>query len=183
MRRPYPLRERVVNAGAGHRRPVVIDRMREQDEVAKLTIAVAHMVAQQALGLEAERGEQRDGALLIGDHLDVELAEPELDRLQECPPRERAPDAVPAVRRVDHEPYLADVIRPPAERDDGDVAGHRPRGARGPPGAVPRRRDPTPRRAGRRRRSRPPPRPRTRARAARRPSPRTRPSSGPAPPP
>ena len=40
------------------------------DEVAQLAVAVAHVVAQQPLGLEAEAAEHRHRALLLGDDLD-----------------------------------------------------------------------------------------------------------------
>src|SRR3954453_2235977 len=110
--------------------------MGQQYEVSKLTIAVADVVAQQALGLEAERGEHGHGALLLGHDLDVELAQLALDRLQQRPARERAPDALPAPRGVDHQPDLADVIRPPAERYDRHVPDDLALVAREPPPAA-----------------------------------------------
>src|SRR5439155_23906739 len=108
-----------------HRLPLVGHGMGEQDEVAQLAVAVADVVAQQALGLEAERLEHRHGAVLLGDHLDDQLAQPRLDRLDQRPAREVAADPRAPVVGRDDEAHLADVVRPADKRDDRDVAGHR----------------------------------------------------------
>src|SRR4051812_17283863 len=114
--------------------------MRQKHEVSKLTIAVADVVAQQALGLEAERGEHGHRALLLGHDLDVELGQAAVDRLQQRPAGERPPDAPAAPPRVDHQADLAHMVRPAAERHHRDVAddlavvaGERPPAAAGAP--------------------------------------------------
>src|SRR3954452_14360004 len=121
---PDRSRERVVDARRLHRRPRVVHRMRQQHEVAQLPVAVAHVVAQQPLGLEAEAAEHRHRTFLLSDDLDGELAQPAVERLQQRPARERAAEALPAAVGVDHEAHLADVIRPAGEADDRDVADH-----------------------------------------------------------
>src|SRR3954453_2881327 len=113
----------VFDPGARHRRPLIIDGVREQHEVAKLTVPIADVVAQEPFGGEPERREHRHGALLLGDDLDVELAELELERLQQRPARERAPDALAAVFGVDDQAHLADGVRPAGQGHDRDVAG------------------------------------------------------------
>src|SRR4051812_7326164 len=113
--------QRIVDARRGHRRPVVVDRVREQHEVAQAAALVAHVVAQESLGGEAERAEHRDGALLLGDDLDVELAQSAVQRLRQRPARERAPEPVAAVPRVDDQAHLPHVVRPAGQPDDGDV--------------------------------------------------------------
>jgi hypothetical protein len=55
--------------------------MREQYEVAEVAAAVAHVIAEQTLGVEAERLEHRHRSLLLGDHLDEQLREPALEGL------------------------------------------------------------------------------------------------------
>ena len=67
---------------------------------------------EQRLGLEAERPEHRRSALLVGDHLDDELRQPELESVQDGAVRQRPADAVPALVGVDDDPDLADVARP-----------------------------------------------------------------------
>jgi hypothetical protein len=96
----------------------------EQDEVAQLAAAVADVVAQQALGLEAERGEHRDRALLVGHDLDEELAQAAVERLQERPARQRAPEPAAALARVDDQAQLGDVVGPARQPDDRRVADH-----------------------------------------------------------
>src|SRR5205085_2416216 len=56
-----------------------LDVVGEDDEVLQLASPVADVVGEQRLGAEAEAVEQRYRALLDGDDLDDELAEPELD--------------------------------------------------------------------------------------------------------
>ena len=77
---------------------------------------------EQRLGLEAERAEHRDQRLLVGDHLDDQLRQPELERLEHGVARERPPDAAAALVGVDDDAHLADVARPAVQRDDRDVA-------------------------------------------------------------
>ena len=59
-----------------------VDVLREHHQVAHLAGAVAHVVGQQRLGLEAQRPEHPDERRLVGDDVDHELREPELDRLE-----------------------------------------------------------------------------------------------------
>ena len=70
---------------------------------------IAHVVEQQALGAEAERAEHGDGALLLGHHLDGQLGQSGLQRLHQRPARERAPDALRAPGRIDHQPHAQEL--------------------------------------------------------------------------
>ena len=61
--------------------------------------AVAHVVGEQRLGLEAERSEHADQRRLVGDHLDHELGQPEVHGVDHGLAREPAADAAPAAAR------------------------------------------------------------------------------------
>ena len=80
------------------------------------------MVGQKRLGLEAEAAEHRDQRSLVGDHLDDELVQAHLDRVEHRPLGQPAPDAAAAVVGVDDQPNLADVARPADEPRDLDRA-------------------------------------------------------------
>ena len=96
--------------------------MREHEQVAQLARTVAHVVDQQRLGLEAERDEHGDQRLLVGDHLDDELGDAELERLEHGMTRECLSDAAAAVVGVDDDADLRHVARPSVQRDHRDVA-------------------------------------------------------------
>ncbi len=81
------------------------------------------MVAQQRLGFEADGGEHVDVALLVGDDLDGQLAEPHADALDQAVSRECRPEALPPVRGTDDQAELADVGAPPDAGDDRQVGG------------------------------------------------------------
>src|SRR5918997_5848356 len=97
--------------------------MGEQDEVAKVAVPVAHVIPEQPLRVESQRAEHRHGSLLVGDHLDEQLAETTLEGSQQRPARQPAPEPTAAVLGIDYEPQLPHVVRPAGQRDDGDVAG------------------------------------------------------------
>ena len=62
--------ERVLQACGGHAGPGALDEVGEHDEVVQLAGLVAHVVAQQRLGLEAERLEHPDRGHRVDDDLD-----------------------------------------------------------------------------------------------------------------
>ena len=57
----------------------------KEDEVAKDAVVIAHVIAQESLGLEAERSEHCDGAVLVSDNLDGQLGEAMAQCLQQSP--------------------------------------------------------------------------------------------------
>ena len=63
---------------------------------------------------------------MVCDHLDDELLQAKVKRLDDGALRERAADAAPAAVGVDDDPHLAHVARPALERHDRDVAEHSP---------------------------------------------------------
>ena len=69
-----------------------------------------------------EAAEHRHRALLLGDDVDGELLQPAVERLQQRPAGERAPQPLAALRGIDDEADVADVVGPAGEPDDGDVA-------------------------------------------------------------
>ena len=77
----------------------------------RFAVVVAHMVAQQPLGLEPEAAEHRHRALLLGDDVDGELLQAAVERLQQRPAGERAPEPLAALRGIDDEADVADVGR------------------------------------------------------------------------
>ena len=98
--------------------------VREDHQVAQVAVAVADVVDEQRLPGEPEIGEQRQGGALLGDHLDDQLGQSRTDRLHQRVPGQLPAQPAPAAVRRDHQPHLADVVGPPRQRPDGDVAGH-----------------------------------------------------------
>src|SRR5205085_8880802 len=66
-----------------HRAPVVVHVVRQHEHVAQGAPAVPDLVAQERLALEPEVREHSHRGLLLGDHLDRELAQPRLRRLHD----------------------------------------------------------------------------------------------------
>src|SRR6266481_4334330 len=85
------------------------DIVPEHDDIVLFAVDIAHMVAQQRLGLEAEAFEQRDRAPLVHRHLHRELFQPGAQCQGKRLLRQRAPDALPTQILRHHHPDLADM--------------------------------------------------------------------------
>ena len=103
---------------------MLVDGVREHQEIAQLAGPDADVFGQQGLGLEAELAEHGDQRLLVGDDLDHELGEVELEGLEDGMAREQPPDALPAPVWRDHQAHLANMAGPAVQRHDRDVAGN-----------------------------------------------------------
>src|SRR5829696_7267383 len=129
------------DAGGRHRRELRLDVVGEHHQVADLPGAVADVVGQQRLRLEAQCPEHADQRRLVGDHLDHQLGEPEVHGVHHRLPCEAAPDPATAVLRVDDQSDLPDMTGPSVQRHDcngpddlAGVHGDHPRGSRTRPG-------------------------------------------------
>ena len=95
--------------------------MGQHEQVVDLTGLAAHVVLEQALRLEPELREHRHGGLLLGDDLDDELRRAHLDGLDDGPLGEQPAEPVAAVRGIDDEAQLADVVAPADALEDRDL--------------------------------------------------------------
>src|SRR3954452_10162552 len=75
----------VFDPGARHRRPLIIDGVREQHEVAKLTAPIADVVAQEPFGADPGPRDHRHGRALLATALDVCSSELIAGRLKQRP--------------------------------------------------------------------------------------------------
>ena len=111
------------DAGRRHRRELRLDVVGEHEQVAQLAGAVAHVVDEQRLGLEARaRGTSRSAPSWSAITSTTSFASPSSTASSTAWRASAAPDAAPAALGVDDEPHLADVARPAVQRDDRDVS-------------------------------------------------------------
>ena len=131
------------------------DEVREHEQVVDLAGLAAHVVLEEALGLEAEAGEHGHRRLLLGDDLDDELGHAQLDGLDDGPLGEQAAEPAAACSGSTTRRSSPTWALHADAGDDRDVP--RPRRRRSPPAGAGRDR----RASARRRRARGRPRGRT----------------------
>src|SRR3954447_25446474 len=93
------------NDGSGD----ISDLQRHQDRVDELPVAEVVRLAE-ALALEAERLVERDRRRVPREHVKLELCDTDVARPRDRLLEERPPEALPSVRRGDHEPRSATCL-------------------------------------------------------------------------